>query len=494
MSMGGGGGQTGGSVVAGPAPWAAQLASQYQVNAANEAAAAAERATKDAIANMNKMYQQARYDVQPYRTTGVAALNQLNQYLQLPAYNPGPAPNAPKEFTVDSIMKSLTNKQINEYLNNNVTPTSVNSAAGRAQGWAYTGYGADDAALNARIKADWESAPKHGQAFSKYPGSPGMLAIPTAINDTWLNGAQAIRAGGGVNYGILDLARRGAAQEIYDQGLEGYNTEKEAYERNLAEYNQNKSMYDKYSSEGPFTTQQITDRITQLPGYQAQLEQGVDALSKQASSRGYLGSGRLLKELNQYGQNTLSTFYGNELNRLSQLAGAGQQAATTSGQSALGTGQVNAGLYSQLGDTKANAALASGNALAQAILAANQQYKIIGQQDTGGGGLGGIGSVLGGIGSIMQSGMFSSKVLKEKINTPSPEEILNNVNSLAIDRWAYKGLENNHIGPYAEDFAEKFKVGDGKTINIIDMLGVLFSSIQALSKQVEELRGNKHAG
>ena len=82
----------------------------------------------------------------------------------------------------------------------------------------------------------------------------------------------------------------------------------------------------------------------------------------------------------------IDKFYGNELDRLAQLAGAGQQAATTSAQASLGTGQGIAGLYSALGDTKANAALSSGNALAQALLAANQEYKVIGGNSGGGGG------------------------------------------------------------------------------------------------------------
>lgn len=486
MGGGGGGGQSGGTVVGGPTPWAAQMAGMYQSQAAREAAAVAERSTKEAIMNMNKMYQQARYDVQPYRTTGVAALNQLNQYLQLPAYNPGPAPKAPKDFTVDSIASKLSNQQINDYINANTMPGSVKSGAGNANYWTYSGYGADDVNLYNRVKADWESAPAHGQAYSKYPGTVGYFAIPTAVNDSWMTGAQALKAAG-QPYNLYDYARIGAAKEQYEQGLEGYENEVTAYERDLSEYNQNKALYDRYTAEGAYTQEQISDKIQNLPGYQAQLSSGIDAIEKNASARGYLGSGRLLKELGDYGQNTMASFYGNELNRLASLAGMGQQAATTTGQNAMAAGQINAGLHQSLGDTKANAALASGNALAQAIMAGNQQYQIIGGNDGGGGGgMGGLGSVLGSISQM--AGMFSSKQLKDKINTPNTAQILNNVKELTLDRWKYKGLNNTHFGPYAEEFKERFGVGDGQTISIVDMFGVLLACIKEQAHQIAKLQ------
>lgn len=61
------------------------------------------------------------------------------------------------------------------------------------------------------------------------------------------------------------------------------------------------------------------------------------------------------------------------------------------------------------------------------------------------------------------------------------EKILESVRGLHVERWNYKReidpSTEPHIGPYAEEFKEQFGVGDGKTINMIDALGVLFASV-----------------
>jgi hypothetical protein len=275
---------------------------------------------------------------------------------------------------------------------------------------------------------------------------------------------------------------------LLPQALETYDVDKLAYDRNQEEWAQNKAWYDQYSAEGPFDSAEVQDRISNLPGYQAELEQGTKAIGGSASARGYLGSGRVLKELMNFGQNTLSKFYNSELDRLAQQAGMGANAASQTAQNAMGTGSAIGSLYQGLGDTKANAELARGNALSQALLAGNQQYKVVGQQDSGGGGLGGIGSVLGGIGSIM--GAFpSSKKLKNKKGTPSTKAILKAIKGMDIDEWEYKQVPGRtFIGPYAEDVQKKLGVGTGKTLNVIDMLGVLFGSTKELAKQLDVLK------
>jgi len=84
-AFGGGGSSGGGAVVGGPSPQAAIGAGLLQSQAAYAASQAATKAVNEAILAVNQNYQQARYDVQPYRTAGVQALNQLNQYLGLDA-------------------------------------------------------------------------------------------------------------------------------------------------------------------------------------------------------------------------------------------------------------------------------------------------------------------------------------------------------------------------------------------------------------------------
>lgn len=478
--MGGGGGQTGGTVVGGPSMGAALLAGQYQSSAAQAAADAAQQSINDAINAMNRNYQQARYDMQPYRTEGVQALNQLNQYLGLDAYNPGKAPVAPKKYTAEDLASEVSKNQIRNYITQNTGMVGVgNNHKQTFTHLQYQGAGSEDPALQAAYAKQWAHTP----AGEKMPG--GGLTLADSNDNNFGSGLSPFTQ----NPAIQQAARLELADELARNKNATYDTDLEAYNRNLEEYNQNKAWYDQYTAEGPYTQEQISDKISNLPGYQAQLTQGSEAINKSASSKGYLGSGRVLKELMNFGQNTLSQFYGNELDRLASLAGAGQQAAGISAQGSLNKGNALAGLYQSLGDTKANAALASGNALAQSLLAANQQYKVIGQQDSGGGGLGGIGSVLGGIGSIASAFMApSSRDFKDHVNTPTTKEILDNVNKLEINRWKYKNIPEEHLGPYAEQFHDLFNVGHSKAINLVDVCGILLASVQELSQQIDSLK------
>ncbi len=469
--LGGGGGQSGGTVVGGPEPWAATVAGLYQANAATAAAQAAQQATNDAILAMNHQYQQARYDVQPYRVEGVQALNQLNQYMGLQAYNPGAAPEAPKQMTIADASKKIKQNDINDFIRQNTTYVGGGADPAHNKYYSYNGPGAAEAA-------------KLGDRSNNYAGGNQNVTGGYYSGRVDLFGDPVQTFGQGTI--VSDLARKALAQQMIDDNQPQYEQSISAYKQNLDEYNQNKAWYDQYTAEGPYTSQQVSDKISNLPGYQAELQQGVDAIQKGAAAKGYLGSGRVLKELSSFGQNTLGKFYGNELDRLAGLAGSGQQAASQTAQNSMSLGGGLAGLYSNLGDTKANAQLSSGNAMAQALLAANQQYKIIGQQSSGGGGLGGLGSVLGGIGSIASA--FSARTLKEPGTPINTAAILDNVKNLDVEVWRYKDIDRKHLGCYAEDFQQAFGVGDGKSINLIDVCGVLLASVKELSKQVDSLQ------
>jgi hypothetical protein len=187
------------------------------------------------------------------------------------------------------------------------------------------------------------------------------------------------------------------AQKQYDLANQTYELDKQGYD--FA-----KSEYDKAIAAGPKTAEQIAADIAAQPGYQAQISQGIDAINKASSAKGYLGSGRVLKELNDFGQNTLSQYYGDTLSRLAALAGSGQQAAANAAQLSSNNGNSLAQLYQSLGDNRANSTLAGANSLSQALIAANQQYNVMqtgsSNSSSGGGGLGGIGQALGGIASL----------------------------------------------------------------------------------------------
>lgn len=96
----------------------------------------------------------------------------------------------------------------------------------------------------------------------------------------------------------------------------------------------------------------------------------------------------------------------------------------------------------------------------------------------------------GGLGQAFGMGMqaFSSKELKE--DKQPVEGALDAINAMPVEEWKYKdGVADGgrHIGPYAEDFQAATGKGDGKTINLIDAVGVTMKATQELDQKVEKL-------
>lgn len=94
-------------------------------------------------------------------------------------------------------------------------------------------------------------------------------------------------------------------------------------------------------------------------GYNFQMQQGQQAISGNAASKGILNSGATAKALTQYGQNLGSTYFNNYLSQLgavnatgNQIAGATAQAGSTGGSNAanatMSGGNAQAGMYSNL--------------------------------------------------------------------------------------------------------------------------------------------------
>lgn len=458
MSMGGGSG--GGSVVQQTAPWAANQAGMIGSMAALQAGQVAAKSLTDAMGAINQSYISASKSIQPYTQEGLQSLDKLNSYIGLAPVNPGAAPDVP------------VNK-----LGNPIYATSANGKSG------LVGY--DDPTFQKLYHSALSLAPN--QPGNVAPGTDQAHVItsvaqqlmgksnPTVGEQNFLSQFMGTMGGPGeVGKDFLtDFAQPYNDQFTQDTKL--YNLDKENYDYS-------KGLYDQYTASGPMSADDVYNDITSQPGYSAQLNQGIDAIQKSGSASGYLGSGRVLKELNTYGQNTLSQFYNNTLTRLQQLAGSGQQAATTQAGLASNQGNSLASLYSSIGDAQANALLTSANARSQALVAANQQFSTVG----GGGGSGaGIGQAIGAIGSIASA--FSAKQLKEGFKKINTADILKQVNQLDIEKWKYKELATEHLGCYAGQFKEVFGVGDGNTINLIDCVGILMASVQELTKKLDDI-------
>jgi len=140
-------------------------------------------------------------------------------------------------------------------------------------------------------------------------------------------------------------------------------------------------------------TQQFTaptaQQAAQTPGYQFQLQQGLNAIQNSAAGQGGLLSGSTLAGMNNYAQGVASTNYqntfGNALtqyqnayqtflnnqnntySRLMGLTGVGQTAAGQYGQSSAQFGGDIASLYGQIGAAKAGGTLGTTNAITNTL-------------------------------------------------------------------------------------------------------------------------------
>ena len=88
-------------------------------------------------------------------------------------------------------------------------------------------------------------------------------------------------------------------------------------------------------------------------------------------------------------------------------------------------------------------------------------------------------------------GGISSKTMKSNKRPLDEAAVLEALMQVPVEKWIYKfptvGEHGDRIGPYAEDFYAAFGVGDGRTIQYMDAIGVLMASVQALTARVKEL-------
>lgn len=114
--------------------------------------------------------------------------------------------------------------------------------------------------------------------------------------------------------------------------------------------------------------------MTQDPGYQFRLSEGMKALERQAAARSGLISGGALKAASRYGQDYASNEYQNAYNRaLSQynttaaLAGIGQTAANTLGQAGQNMASNVGEAYQNAANARASGYVGGANALNQGL-------------------------------------------------------------------------------------------------------------------------------
>lgn len=112
--------------------------------------------------------------------------------------------------------------------------------------------------------------------------------------------------------------------------------------------------------------------VTNLPGYQGALKQGIGAVNQGAAGAGTLMSGNRMRALQEAGQTVFGSYYSDYMNRLSQVAGRGQEAANTLASSRIGV----AGGVANIGVGAGNAAYQGG--IDQANIGLNKWSEIAG--------------------------------------------------------------------------------------------------------------------
>jgi len=106
------------------------------------------------------------------------------------------------------------------------------------------------------------------------------------------------------------------------------------------------------------------DGFENTPGYQFQMQEGVNALDAGAAASGMLRSGAHEQALTGFGQNLANQEYGNYMNRLMGMQAAGQNAAGM--QANMGTNFANSAstALGNIGNAQSAGAIGQGNALA----------------------------------------------------------------------------------------------------------------------------------
>jgi hypothetical protein len=156
-------------------------------------------------------------------------------------------------------------------------------------------------------------------------------------------------------------------------------------------------------------------QFTQDPGYAFRMKEGMNALNNQAAARGGLISGNALKAAQAYGQEMGSQEYMNAFNRyqternarlnpLQSLAGVGQTAANTLGQSGQNYATNVGNALTNQAAIAGNAGMAGANAYGNALSGIGSAYgkNPINWGNLSGGGSSGTFQDVGGLGAASE--------------------------------------------------------------------------------------------
>lgn len=181
-----------------------------------------------------------------------------------------------------------------------------------------------------------------------------------------------------------------------------------------------------------------------------------------------------------------------------QEAGLGNQTASLAGS--LGSGGINTGLAANQGFYQNAGLMGTGYGMDMkgqqgkaSTLLSEYQAQLAAAGAEAQADAANMSGMMSGIGSLAGAGikLISSKKLKE--DKKPVEGALSALNGLDVESWKYKdGVADgeHHIGPYAEDWQKVTGTGDGKSIPVVDAIGVTMKAVQELNKKVDQMKGD----
>ena len=520
---------------------AAESAANVQAQAAKYAADMQYKASQESNQLIREMYQTGRSDLAPWRQTGAMALDLYSGLLGMPSI-------------YDTQLPTAQGAQYPNWLSEGGTAGTTGTPGTTAGANALYGGAGGGTSWGAPTESRWGPVPASVQQYGLYPDASGNLVpvgegykgsqTPTfagmymgtpvyniggrlvtpqggdyhTLNDYFINklpqlyeraasegeGGQAGFTVPSFNPNPMNYGATGAYSPFQgDYGAinwyQDYTGPKTAPGADGGtggtQYQMGGNALAPYDLSSPSNRINATEWVKQTPGYEFQLQEGLNALDRSAAAKGMLLSGAQQRGVTEYGQNYALGHYNTLMDRLASLAGIGQ---TSSSQ----TAQLGQNMATQSGQNTMQAAQLAGQARmagAQAIgsgyiNAANARAQ--GTANT----WNTVGSLLGtgfGIGTMIAP-FVSDKRTKEDIE-PLNGEAMALVRMLAPVMFRYKaqfGGGPAQPGFIADDLEQilpgaVLKTPAGmKMVNPLPIIAMLVKAVQEQQQQIDALRRN----
>lgn len=198
-------------------------------------------------------------------------------------------------------------------------------------------------------------------------GEVGGGGILGSLGDYLSKPENLLRVGGNLLSGYMASDAAGdAARMQRNAGRESNALMREMYQQQRAD--KMPYMQAGYSALGQIQNLlKSPDAITADPSYQFGLNQGTNALNRNAAATGTMYSGQQGKALQRYGQDYAGTKLNEAYNRLASIAGIGQQSTNQAGQDAGNYGANVGNTLQNMGNAGAAGAIGQSNAWGKAF-------------------------------------------------------------------------------------------------------------------------------